>query len=109
MRLLEGGSQAFCIYMSINLSGGDVRMTEHLFYAHNLGTIFEQVRSKAMAKHVRARFTFPADVAEQFLDIVSKRAQAERLAVFAQEYIACGCRQVLCCPCRVRAPRILFR
>ena len=49
VRLLEGGAQAFCIYMCINLSGGDVRMTEHLFYAHNLGTIFEQVRSKAMA------------------------------------------------------------
>ena len=80
--------------MCVDLSGGNVRMTEHLFYAHNIGAVFEQVRSKAMAEHVRAGFAFPADVAEQFLDIVSKRAQAERLAVFAQEYVACGGGQV---------------
>lgn len=65
-------------------------MPEHLFYAHDFGAVFEQVCSKAMAEHVRARFTFPTDFAEQVLDVVSKRAQAERLAVFAQEYVARG-------------------
>ena len=71
-------------------------MAEHLFDTHNFGAVFEQVRSKAMAEHVRASLAFPADFSKQVLDVVPKRAQAERLAVFAQEYVARGSRQVSC-------------
>lgn len=62
--LFEGGAQAFCIYMRIDLSGGDVRMPEHLFDAHDFGTVFEQVRGKTVAQHVRARLALPADLAQ---------------------------------------------
>ena len=58
-------------------------MSEHLFYAHDFGTVLEQVRGEAVSQHVRARFSFPADFAKQVLDVVSECAQAERLSVFA--------------------------
>ena len=47
-------------------------MTEHLFDTHDFGTIFEQVRSEAVAQHVRRRLAFPADFAEQVLNVVSE-------------------------------------
>ena len=69
--------------MSIDLRGRDVRVAEHLFYAHDFGTVFEQVRGEAVSQHVGACFPFPADAAEQVMDVVSQSSQSERLAVFA--------------------------
>ena len=45
-------------------------MAEHLFYAHNFGAVFEQVRGETVPQHVRACLAFPADFAEQVLDVV---------------------------------------
>ena len=74
--------------MRIYLRGRDVRVSEHFLDAHDFGAVFEQVRGKAVTKHVRARLAFPADIAEQVVDVVSERADAEWFAFFAEEYVA---------------------
>ena len=58
-------------------------MTEHLFYAHDFGAVFEQVRGEAVPQHVRARLALPSDFAEQVVDVVPEGAQSIGLAVFA--------------------------
>ena len=82
--------------MCVDLSGGDARVPEHLFYAHDFGAVLEQVRGEAVAQYVRARFSLPADVAQQVVDVVSERAQSERFAVFAQKDVASCGGQVAC-------------
>ena len=64
-------------------------MSEHLLDAHDFGTVFEQVRGKAVSQHVRACLALPSDFAQQIVDVVPQCAQPERLAVVAQEYVAC--------------------
>ena len=55
--------------MRVDLCCRDARMPEHLFYAHDFGAVFEQVRGEAVTQHVRARLAFPADVAEQVVNV----------------------------------------
>ena len=88
MRFLECGFEAFGVYVRVDLRGGDVRVSEHFFDAHDFGTVFEEVRCKTVAQHVRARFPFPANFAEQIVNVVAERADAVRLSVVAQEHIA---------------------
>lgn len=71
-------------------------MPEHLFYAHDLGAVFEQVRGEAVAQHVRGCLAFPADFAQQVVDVDSERSQPERLAVATQEHEARGGGEVPC-------------
>jgi hypothetical protein len=61
--LLERRLQAFRIHVSVDLGSGNVRVSEHLLYAHDLGAVFEQVRGETVPQHVRARLAFPADFA----------------------------------------------
>ena len=58
-------------------------MSEHFLDAHDFGSVFEQVRREAVSQYVGACFPFPADAAEQVMDVVSQSSQSERLAVFA--------------------------
>ena len=57
--------------MSIDLRGRNVRVPEHLFYAHDFGTVFEQVRGEAVSQHVGACLALPTYAAEQVVDVVS--------------------------------------
>ena len=71
-------------------------MSEHLFHAHDLGAVFEQVRGEAVAQYVRGRLAFPSDFAQQVVDVVPERPEPERLAVATQEHEARGGREVPC-------------
>ena len=45
-------------------------MSEHFLDAHYFGAVLEQVRGETVAQYVRACLAFPADFAEQVLDVV---------------------------------------
>ena len=83
VRFLEGLLEAFGIHVRVDLRGGNVRMPEHFFDAHDFGAVFEQVRGKTVAQHVRACFPFPADFSEQVVNVVSQCADVIGLSVFA--------------------------
>ena len=71
-------------------------MSQHFFYAHDFGTVFQKVCGKTVAQHVGACLALPTDGPEQVLDVVTEGPNAVRLSLFAYEHIASGGNGVAC-------------
>ena len=73
-------------------------MPKHFFDAHQVCTVFEQMRGKAMAQNVRTCLAFPADFAKQVLDVVPEGTPTEvvehRLPEDERICSACGSKLV---------------
>ena len=84
--------EAFARDVGVDLSGADAGVAKHLLDRAKIGAIFEQVRGKAMTKHVRRDIFLNAATFHPIFDMKPHRDTGKSCAAACEEYGARGAR-----------------
>ena len=83
-------AEALARDVGVEFGGADARMAEHFLDDAQIGAVFEQVRRKGMAKHVRRDVARDAGVANAGFDAAPHRWRGKFGAAIGEEQCAWG-------------------